>query len=75
MATATKKRKQSKLGLLLQEKGLTQREFAEMLYNEYGFLIQPTNLNNYCTGVRPIVKLETARMFADVLGVTIDEIV
>lgn len=70
-----KEYKESKLGRLLKERGITQVKFAEMLYTQTGYLIQPTNLSNICSGYRDIVKLDTARKFAQVLGVTIDDVV
>jgi hypothetical protein len=64
----------SKLGKLLDERGLTLKRFAELVYEETGYLIAVTNLSNYCTGYRPIKKVEIARYFAQTLDVPINEI-
>lgn len=66
--------KQSKLGKLIREKGMTQKEFAELLYAKHGYFIALTNLSNFCSGLKSIKKIETAMMFADVLEVDIVEI-
>ena len=69
-----KKYQTSKLGMLLKERGITQREFAQMLFEKSGYLIHTTNLSNLCTGFRSIKKIQTAQKFADVLNVSINEI-
>jgi transcriptional regulator with XRE-family HTH domain len=66
--------KRSKLGELLIERGITQREFAEMLFEKTGYLIATTNLSNICSGYRPIKKWETAQKFANALGVPLTDI-
>lgn len=66
--------KQSKLGKLIREKGMTQKEFAEMLYAKHGYFIALTNLSNFCSGYKSIKKIDTAKMFADVLEVDITEV-
>lgn len=64
----------SKLGKLLDERGLTLKEFAEILYEKTGYLIAITNLSNFCTGYRQIKKIEIAKNFAKALDVDITEI-
>ena len=68
-------RARSKLGALLDERGLTLRGFASELYEKTGYLINVTNLSNYCTGLKQIRNVEIARKFAEALDVTINEIV
>lgn len=70
-----KTKQKSKLGRLIKEKGLTQREFAQIVFEKTGYLIAVTNLSNYCSGYKPIKKVETARIFAEVLDVPINDIV
>lgn len=67
-------KKQSKLGKLIREKGFTQKEFAEAVYEQKGYFIAVTNLSNYCSGYKSIKKIETAKIFADVLDVEITDI-
>lgn len=67
-------KKQSKLGKLIREKGMTQKEFAELLYRKHRYFIALTNLSNYCSGLKSIKKIDTAMMFADVLEVDILDI-
>lgn len=53
---------------------MTQKEFAKLVFEKSGYFIAVTNLNNYCSGYKPIKKIETAKIFADVLGVQIMDI-
>lgn len=69
-----KSEQRAKLGRLLDERGLTLREFAEMVYEKTGYFIAVTNLSNICTGFRTIKKVEIAKHFADTLEVDINEI-
>lgn len=68
-------RARSRLGELLDEKGLTLRAFAELLYDRTGYLVSIPNLSNYCTGYKPIGTVEVAKKFAEALDVTINDIV
>ena len=74
METVSKTKKRSKLGMLIKEKGFTQSEFAQEVYERTGYFIAVTNLSNYCSGYKQLKKIETARIFADVLQVPITEI-
>lgn len=67
-------RERSKLGQLIKQKGLTQKEFAELVFQKTGYLIAVTNLSNYCSGYKQIRKIDTAKKFADTLEVPITEI-
>jgi transcriptional regulator with XRE-family HTH domain len=67
-------KEKSKLGRLIKEKGLTQIQFAEMVFQKRGYFIAPTNLSNYCSGYKTIKKIETAKIFAEVLEVQITDI-
>jgi hypothetical protein len=64
----------SKLGQLLDERGLKLKDFAELVYEKTGYLIAVTNLSNYCTGLKPIKKVDIARCFAETLEVDINAI-
>lgn len=74
MPAKTGNYERSKLGKLLDDRGLTLKDFAEMVYLKTGYLIAITNLSNYCTGFKPIKKIETAKYFADTLEVPLTEI-
>lgn len=74
MAQKEKSYERSKLGAILDERGLTLRDFATMVYEKTGYFIAVTNLSNYCTGFRPIKKIEIAKMFADTLEIPITDI-
>lgn len=67
-------KEKSKLGQLIKDKGFTQKEFAEKVFNETGYFIALSNLCNYCSGYKSIKKIETAKLFAQVLQVSIEEI-
>jgi hypothetical protein len=64
----------SKLGKLLDDRDLKLKDFAEMVFEKTGYLIAITNLSNYSTGFKPIKKVETAKYFAETLGVSISDI-
>jgi hypothetical protein len=70
-----KNEERSKLGKILTERGLTLKEFAEMVFEKTGYFIAVTNLSNFATGYREIKKIEIATYFAETLEVDIKEIV
>lgn len=74
MKTATKTYTRSKLGQILDDRDLTLKEFAAMIYDKTGYFIAITNLSNYCTGFRPIANIRIAKYFADTLEVPVTEI-
>jgi hypothetical protein len=67
-------REKSKLGQLIKDRGMTQREFAERVFTETGYFIALSNLCNYCSGYKTLKKVETAKIFAKVLQVPLEEI-
>jgi hypothetical protein len=69
-----KSEERAKLGKLLDDRGLTLKEFAEMVYERTGYFIAVTNLSNICTGYRTIKKVEVAKHFAETLNVDIKDI-
>jgi hypothetical protein len=70
-----KNEERSKLGKILTDRGLTLKEFAEMVFEKTGYFIAVTNLSNFATGYREIKKIEIATYFAETLEVDIKEIV
>lgn len=74
MAKKTGTYERSKLGKILDERNLSLKDFAEMVYLKTGYIIAITNLSNYCTGFKPIKKVETAKSFAETLEVSISDI-
>ena len=64
----------SKLGNILDERDLTLKDFAELVYIKTGNIIAITNLSNYATGYRSIGRIDTAKFFADTLEVPITDI-
>jgi len=73
MKKIEKKYQRTKLGLLLDERNMTLKEFAELVYKKTGYFIAVTNLSNYCTGLRPIKKIDIIKKFADTLEIPITE--
>ena len=67
-------KKRTKLGLLLDERGYTLKDFAVEVYEKTGYLIAVTNLSNYCTGVKQVKNVDIARHFAETLGVSIIDV-
>lgn len=74
MTPQMKPYERSKLGILINERGLTLGEFAAMCYMKTGYFIAITNLSNYCTGLKTIKKIEIAKYFAQTLDVPITDI-
>jgi hypothetical protein len=64
----------SKLGVILDERNLTLKDFAAMVYEKTGYFIAVTNLSNYCTGFKPLKKIEIAKIFSDTLEVPITDL-
>jgi transcriptional regulator with XRE-family HTH domain len=65
----------SKLAKILNERGLTQKDFAELLYEKKNYLIHIQNLNAYCTGLKEIKTLRLAHLFAETLEIEISDII
>jgi hypothetical protein len=70
----TRTSERTKLGLLLDERGYTLKDFAVEVYEKTGYLIAVTNLSNYCTGVKRVKNVDIARHFAETLGVSIIDV-
>lgn len=64
----------SKLGTILLERDLTYKEFASLVFEKTGYFIAVGNLCNYCTGWKPINRIDIAKHFADALEVPITDI-
>jgi hypothetical protein len=75
MAAKTGNYERSKLGKLVDERGYTLREFAELVFHKTGYIIAVTNLSNYCTGLRKIKSIDVASYFAETLEVPITDII
>ena len=68
------KYERSKLGVILDERNLTLKDFAAMVYEKKGYFIAVTNLSNYCTGFKPLKKIEIAKIFAETLDLPITDL-
>lgn len=65
----------TKIQLLLQEKGITQKELVEMINQRYEDLpINANTLNRFVTGDRPDVRLSTVYRICGALNVTPNDI-
>ena len=65
----------SKLGVILDERGISCSRFAELVFEKTGYLAFVQNISNYATGYRDIKTIKIARHFADTLELTIEDIV
>jgi hypothetical protein len=74
MKKIDKNYQRSKIGVLMDERNLTLKEFAELIYQKTGYFIAITNLSSYCTGLRKLKKLEIIKVFADTLEIPITEL-
>ena len=64
----------SKLGVILKDRDLTLKEFAELIFIKTGYFIAITNLSNYCTCYRAISSIKVAQKFAETLELPITDI-
>jgi hypothetical protein len=67
-------RNKSPLGEKIKSMGMSQKEFAELVFQKTGYFIAVTNLSNYCSGYKPLKKIETAKIFASVLECNLEDI-
>jgi transcriptional regulator with XRE-family HTH domain len=65
----------TKLALLLEQKGLNQREFAELVYEKTGFIMHLQNISNYHTGYKQIRTIKIAQIIAETLDVSILDVI
>jgi len=66
--------KRSKLGLMLDARGLTLIKFAEMVYKKTGYLIAISNVSAYCTGYKKLTKISILEKFAITLDCKIEDL-
>jgi DNA-binding Xre family transcriptional regulator len=66
---------QTKLELLLQERGMSQGDLMRLIRDKSGFKIGRDRISKICTGRLKNYTLETAVMISEALEVPVDEIV
>jgi len=66
---------QTKLELILQERGLSQGDLMRLIRDKSGFKIGRDRISKICTGRLKNYTLETAVMISEALQVPVDEIV
>jgi hypothetical protein len=69
-----RKLKRSKLGLVIDEKGLTYQKFAEILFEETGYFMHRQNVWQYASGFSEIKSIKMANSFAQALKVDVNDI-
>ena len=70
-----RKLKRSKLGVILDEKGLSYKDFAEIVYLKTGYLIHKENICNYATGWKDIKTIKVATYLAQALDLDVNDII
>jgi transcriptional regulator with XRE-family HTH domain len=60
--------------VILKDRDLTLKEFAELIFIKTGYFIAITNLSNYCTGYRSISSIKVAQKFSETLELPITDI-
>jgi len=65
----------TKLSRILKERKMTQRDLQRAIFNTYGIKIGDDRISRMVNGVLKNVQLSTAKLIADTLNVTIDDIV
>ena len=65
----------TKLGKILKEKNLTQRDLQRAILNTHGIKLGDDRISRMVTGKLTNYHISTAKMIADVLQVKIDDIV
>lgn len=68
-------KQKTKLAILLEQKGLNQREFAELVYEKTGFIMHLQNISNYHTGYKQIRTIKIAQIIAETLDVSILDVI
>ena len=66
---------QTKLEVLLQERGMSQGDLMRLIKDKSGFKIGRDRISKICTGRLLNYTLETAVMISEALDVPLDEIV
>jgi DNA-binding Xre family transcriptional regulator len=66
---------QTKLELILQERGMSQGDLMRLIRDKSGFKIGRDRISKICTGRLKNYTLETAVMISEALEVPVDEIV
>lgn len=66
---------QTKLELILQERGMSQGDLMRLIREKSGFKIGRDRISKICTGRLKNYTLETAVMISEALEVPVDEIV
>ena len=66
---------QTKLELLLQERGMSQGDLMRLIRENSGFKIGRDRISKICTGRLKNYTLETAVMISEALQIPVDEIV
>lgn len=66
---------QTKLELILQERGLSQGDLMRLIIDKSGFKIGRDRISKICTGRLKNYTLETAVMISEALDIPVDEIV
>lgn len=66
---------QTKLELILQEKGMSQGDLMRLIREKSGFKIGRDRISKICTGRLKNYTLETAVMISEALEIPVDEIV
>jgi len=66
---------QTKLEVLLQERGMSQGDLMRLIKDKSGFKIGRDRISKICTGRLQNYTLETAVMISEALGIPLDEIV
>ena len=66
---------QTKLELLLQDRGMSQGDLMRLIRDKSGFKIGRDRISKICTGRLKNYTLETAVMISEALEIPVDEIV
>jgi len=66
---------QTKLELILQERGMSQGDLMRLIRDKSGFKIGRDRISKICTGRLKNYTLETAVMISEALEVPVDQIV
>ena len=69
-----KQSRKTKFGQILDKRGLSLSEFGQLLLDKTGHWMLPNNISNYATGYKKISTIKLASLFAEALGVEINQI-
>jgi hypothetical protein len=65
----------TKLAIILAQYGMSQRDLQRAIYNQFKVKIGDDRISKMCNGILTNYHVQTAKMIAETLNVSVDEII